>query len=306
MAEFTFQKLVIFGVGLIGGSLALALRRAHPQGLIVGVERTFPSAVRAVDLGVIDQAVALHDDVSLAQALTGADLIVLAAPLSQTYGLLARLAPHLEAHTLVTDTGSAKVSAIAAARAALQGKIGQFVPAHPIAGRALSGVEAALADLYVNHKAVLCALPENTPTAVQRIADMWRAAGAIPYSMEAEQHDAIFASVSHLPHILAFALIEQLLRSGNADLKLAFAGSGFRDFTRIAASNAEMWRDICAANRNALLSELDAYLSVLNNLRAALEIGDGATLESLFARASDKRLQWHMGEPQMSAHLEPI
>ncbi len=306
MSEFTFHKLVIFGVGLIGGSLALALRRAGAKGVIVGVERTFATAVRAVELGVVDQAVGLHDEAGLVQALAGADLVVLAAPLSQTYALLAGLAPYLEAHTLVTDTGSAKVSVIAAARAALHDKIGQFIPAHPIAGRALSGVDAALEDLYVSHKAVLCPLPENAPTALQRIADMWHAAGAAPYLMEAEQHDAIFASVSHLPHILAFALIEQLLLSGDTNLKLAFAGSGFRDFTRIAASNPEMWRDICTANRCALLTELDAYLAVLNKLRTTLVTGDDAAVESLFARASARRLQWQMGDNQMSTQLKPI
>jgi prephenate dehydrogenase len=295
VAAFSFNKLVIFGVGLIGGSLARALReRGEAAGArtVIGVGRSSASSERALALGVINGAAALNDDAALREALSGADLVLLAAPVAQTQPLLARIAPYLDADTIVTDAGSTKSDVVGAARAALGARIGQFVPGHPIAGRESSGVDAALPDLYVNRNVVLCPLPENAPQAVERVAAMWRATGALVREMTPEQHDRVLASVSHLPHVLSFALVEQILNSPDAALKFSFAAGGFRDFTRIAASSPEMWRDVCVANRVALLDELDAYTAVLARLRTAIEAADGAALEAVFARSRVARTEW--------------
>ncbi|WP_144111798.1 prephenate dehydrogenase [Paraburkholderia sp. BCC1886] len=298
VAVFSFDKLVIFGVGLIGGSLARALREYGEHGdaaglrQVIGVGRSSASSKRAVELGVIDGAAALQDDDALRDALSGADFVLLAAPVAQTQPLLERIAPYLDAGTIVTDAGSTKSDVVEAARAALGTRIAQFVPGHPIAGREASGVDAALPDLYVNRNVVLCPLPENAPAAVERVAAMWRATGGCVREMTCEQHDRVLASVSHLPHVLSFALVEQILASPDAALKFSFAAGGFRDFTRIAASSPEMWRDICVANRAALLDELDAYTAVLARLRSAIEAGDGATLEAVFARSREARSEW--------------
>jgi prephenate dehydrogenase len=295
VAAFSFNKLVIFGVGLIGGSLARALRergQTTPGGVVVGVGRTPASAERARQLGIVDELAALDDDDALSRALEGADFVLIAAPVAQTEPLLSRIAPFLDEATLVTDAGSTKSDVVAAARAALGARVGQFVPGHPIAGRESSGVEAALADLYVGRSVVLCPLPENRPADVARIEALWRAAGAEVRTMDADQHDRVLASVSHLPHLLSFALVEQILGASDAALKFSFAAGGFRDFTRIAASSPEMWRDVCLANGSALVAELDAYLAVLSRLRAAIVSGDGALLEAVFARSREARTAW--------------
>ena len=295
MTAFSFDKLVIFGVGLIGGSLARAMRErtsAPSGGRIVGVGRRRASAERARELGVVDDVAALDDDRELAAALAGADLVLLAAPVAQTRALLERIAPFLGERTIVTDAGSTKSDVVAAARAALGPRIAQFVPGHPIAGRESSGVEAALPDLYVGRNVVLCPLPENRPADVARIDALWRTTGALVSTMSHEQHDRVFASVSHLPHLLSFALVEQILNAPDAPLKFSFAAGGFRDFTRIAASSPEMWRDVCLANRDALIDELDGYLAVLAGLRAAVVAGDGETLETVFTRSREARTQW--------------
>jgi prephenate dehydrogenase len=295
VAAFSFNKLVIFGVGLIGGSLARGLRERGEAGgerKVIGVGRSTASSARALELGVIDGVAALNDDAALREALAGADFVLLAAPVAQTQPLLERIAPYLDADTIVTDAGSTKSDVVASARAALGARIGQFVPGHPIAGRESSGVDAALPDLYVNRNVVLCPLPENAPQAVERVAAMWRATGALVREMTFEQHDRVLASVSHLPHVLSFALVEQILNSPDAALKFSFAAGGFRDFTRIAASSPEMWRDVCVANRAALLDELDAYTAVLARLRAAIEAADGPALEAVFARSRVARTEW--------------
>lgn len=295
VGTFSFDKLVIFGVGLIGGSLARALRErgaAVHGGVVVGVGRTAGSAERARQLGVVDEIAALDDDAQLARALAGADLVLLAAPVAQTGPLLARIAPFLGEATLITDAGSTKSDVVAAARASLGARIAQFVPGHPIAGRESSGVEAALPDLYAGRNVVLCPLAENRTGDVARIEALWRATGACVRIMDAARHDRVLASVSHLPHLLSFAFLEQILTAPDAALKLSLAAGGFRDFTRIAASSPEMWRDVCVANRTALLAELDAYTAVLARLRAAIAAEDGATLEAVFARSREARSGW--------------
>ena len=292
MQPFSFNKIVIFGVGLIGGSLALALRRAGWTGTVVGVGRTPTSLGRARELGVIDEALALNDPDVFRVAATGADCVICAAPVAQTLPLLQGLAPWLAPHTVVTDVGSTKSDAVAAARLALGAKVGQFVPAHPIAGREASGVDAALADLYVGRNVVLCPLPENAAASVASVAAMWTATGANVAQMSAGEHDAVFAAVSHLPHMLAFSFLEHILRSADSAHKLDYAGSGFRDFTRIAAASPEMWRDISMANRVALLEDIDGYRTVLDELRGMIAAGDEAAVSALFARASTARSAW--------------
>jgi prephenate dehydrogenase len=288
------SKVVVCGVGLIGGSFALAIKsalagRRCPR--ILGMGRTHAPLEQALQLGVID-AIAT-DWVS---ALKGADLVLLGMPVGQMAPVMAAMAPHLEPHTLVTDGGSTKSDVVAAARAAFgahfPSKIGQFVPGHPIAGAEQSGVAAARADLYVDKRVVLTPLPENTPEAVRAVRTVWEICGAKVSELAPAEHDRVFAAVSHLPHLLAFALVHDLATRDNADQLFGFAASGFRDFTRIASSHPEMWRDICLANRNALLKELDAYMMELMKTRVLLASADSAGLEEMFAVARTRRDAW--------------
>jgi len=210
--------------------------------------------------------------------------------------VLAALATALPAASLVTDAGSTKCDVAAAARAGLADKLAQFVPAHPIAGAEMSGVGAATADLFRGRKAVLTPLAETSPQAVERVAAAWRACGARIYRMSPEEHDEVFAAVSHLPHLLAFALVHELAGRKNSAQLFGYAAGGFRDFTRIASSHPEMWRDICVANRGPLLAELQGYMQELEAMRAMLAAADAAGLEALFAAARDARKRWLSGE----------
>ena len=242
---------------------------------------------RAAELGIVDRTTR-----SMEQALDGADLVLIATPVAQTGAILDAIAPFLQPHTVVTDAGSTKGDVITAARSALGEKIGQFVPGHPIAGRESNGPEAALAELYVGKKTVLTPLPENAAAAIERVAAAWIACGAIVHRLSAQQHDRIFAAVSHLPHLLAYALVDQIERSADAELLFQYAASGFRDFTRVAGSSPEMWRDIALANRTALLSEIEGYMSQLTNLKTMLSVSDGAGLQAMFANAQRARQAW--------------
>ncbi len=280
-----FNRIVIFGVGLIGGSFALALKQAGVAGEVVGVGRRRDTLERAQALGIIDR-------IGSVESIAGADLVLLAAPVAQTEALLRGMAPYLQPGTVVTDAGSTKTDVVMAARAALGDKIAQFVPGHPIAGREQNGPEAALASLYRGKKVVLTALPENAPACIAKVASAWEHCGAVIHPLTAAEHDAVFAAVSHLPHLLAYALVEDLAARDNAARLFQYAASGFRDFTRIAGSSPEMWRDISLANREALLVELDAYTAQLSQLRAILAAADGAALEQIYARAQAARQAW--------------
>ena len=282
-----FDKVVIFGAGLIGGSFALALKRANMAAQIVGVGRSPQAMARALELGIVDSVAT-----SLADALLGADLVLIAAPVAQTEKILESIRPHLDPRTVVTDAGSTKADVVAAARDALGARIAQFVPGHPIAGRESNGPDAAISDLYQGKKAVLTPLPENAQADVDRVAAAWKACGAIIYILAPEEHDKVFAAVSHLPHLLAYALVDDIANKPHASLLFQYAASGFRDFTRIAGSSPEMWRDISLANQGALLGELDAYLAQLNSLRTMLAAGDGKGLEGVYANAQHARHQW--------------
>lgn len=281
------NKVVIFGVGLIGGSFALALKKQAAVKQIVGVGRNASTLERAFNLSIIDVI-----GTNLADALDGADLVLIAAPVAQTESILRSIYPHLQTQTIVTDAGSTKGDVIAAARRALAEKIAQFVPAHPIAGRESNGPDAAIADLYQGKKLVITPLPENSPAALNLVANVWQRCGAVPHFLNPTQHDHIFAAVSHLPHVLAYALVNQITEQPEADLRFQYAASGFRDFTRIAGSSPEMWRDISLANRDALQNELAHYQAQLQRISTALQQGDGDQLLTIFSQAQAARQRW--------------
>jgi prephenate dehydrogenase len=282
-----FGKVVVCGVGLIGGSFALALRRAGRVEHVVGIGRSPASLRRALELKVIDAAAP-----DWREALAGADLLLLATPVGQVEPLMQALVPHLESQTLVTDGGSTKRDVVAAAYRQFGARVGQFVPSHPIAGAEKSGVAAATADLYRGRRVVTTPLAENSPEALARVCAAWEACGATVAQMSPEEHDRLFAAVSHLPHLLAFALVHDLAGRPDSERLFGFAAGGFRDFTRIAGSHPEMWRDICVANRDALLAELDAFEAELRRLRGALERADGVALEQAFTLARAARQAW--------------
>ncbi|MFC5302655.1 prephenate dehydrogenase [Azospira restricta] len=285
-----FGKVVVFGVGLIGGSFALALKAAGEVGEVVGFGRSLGTLTQALELGIIDRVGA-----NPGQEVADADLVLIATPVGQMPEIMARIAPYLGSDTVVTDGGSTKSDVVAAARAAFGDRIGQFVPAHPIAGAEHSGAAAARAELYRERKVVLTPLPENPVLNVARVRSAWEWCGAQIFELTPAEHDQVFAAVSHLPHLLSFALVHDLAVRDNRELYFTFAASGFRDFTRIAASHPEMWRDIALANREALLGELDRYQAQLAEMRAALAANDGKRLEEIFDTARTARRAWAEG-----------
>lgn len=289
MTTRLFNKIVVFGTGLIGGSFALALRKAHAVDSVVGFGRSEQTLVHAKQLGIIDRI-----GMDMAAEIADADLIMLATPVGQMAELMANIAPHLAPQTIITDGGSTKNDLVREAYTQLGSKVAQFVPAHPIAGAEVSGAMAARSDLFQWKKVVLTPLPENSAVSVDRVRRAWEQCGAMVSTMTPEQHDEVFAVVSHLPHLLSFALVHEIAQRDNRELLLSFAASGFRDFTRIAASNPEMWRDICVGNRAALMAELQAYIAELNRISSALAAGDAAQLEETFHAARELRAAWTM------------
>ena len=279
-----FERVAILGVGLIGGSFALALKQAKVCAHVTGAGRSGANLKLALERGVIDSIAA--DAVA---AVHGADLVLLSAPVAQFPKLFRELASVVGPKAVVTDGGSTKRDVVAAARATLGRKVGQFVPAHPIAGAEKSGAGAASADLFRDKRVILTPLAENSDAAVKKVEEAWAACGARTARMEAEEHDAVLAAVSHLPHVLAYALVHEIASRENGAQLFALAAGGFRDFTRIASSHPEMWRDICVANRDRLLEELKKYGKELDSIGRLLEAGDGAGLEKLFAEARAAR-----------------
>ena len=274
-------------MGLIGGSVALALKKAGSTAQITGVGRSTDSMQSALDLGVID--IACND---ATQALQDADMVLIAAPVAQTASILSAIKPALSKNTVITDAGSTKSDVLACAEAILGDQFNQFVGGHPIAGAEKSGVTAATTDLYRHKNVVLTPTATTNADAVQRVRELWQLCGANVTEMAATTHDGIFAAVSHLPHLLAFALVDDIASRQNAEQLFSFAASGFRDFTRIAGSHPEMWRDISLANRAALLNEITAYQDELSRLKQMLENNDGDALHALFERASIARNNW--------------
>ena len=281
------RKLVVVGVGLIGGSFSLALKAAGAVDHVVGVGRRSATLAHARGLGLIDAAGSLD-----AATLSDADLVLVSVPVAQTRRVLEAMAPHLGARTIVTDAGSTKQDVVEAARAALGPHIARFVPGHPIAGTEHSGPEAAFAELFRGRNVVLTPLAENDVRDLARVRSAWEACGARVHDVGLAEHDEILASVSHLPHLLAFALVDHVAGRPGGERAMSFAAGGFRDFTRIASSHPEMWRDICIANRAALLRELAGYATLMDRVRNILEREDGAALEALFEHARTARARW--------------
>ena len=286
-------KLVVVGTGLIGGSFALALKDDGKVGSVVGVGRGRDNLDQALRLGVIDRA--YTRDEGWPAELADATLVLLATPVGEMPALFAAIAPHLGPGTIVSDAGSTKQDVIAAARTALGAALPRFVPAHPIAGSERSGAAAASASLFRGRQVVLTPLPETDPGAVERVREWWTQCGGIVALLSAERHDALLSAVSHLPHLLAFALIGELAARSDAADYWRLAGTGLRDFTRLAESHPDMWRDICIANAVRLRADLAAYRQQLDRIDAMLASADGAALGGLFARSGAARAAWRPG-----------
>lgn len=278
------MRLAVIGVGLIGGSFALALKQAKKVSHVVGVGRNHANLDAARKRGIIDS---IAPDAAV--AASEADLVLVGAPVGQFPAIFSALK---DSKALITDAGSTKRDVIAAARAALGKKIAQFVPGHPVAGAEKSGAVAASADLFKGRRVILTPLQENPAAAVAKVRSLWEACGAHVTRLEPEEHDAVLAAVSHLPHLLAYALVHDISGRGNAEQLFSYAAGGFRDFTRIASSHPEMWRDICIANRDALLAEVTRYSVQLGLVAKLLQAGDAKALEKLFTEARDARDRW--------------
>jgi len=278
-----YGTVTIVGVGLIGASLGLALKHAGVVNTVMGVGRGQANLDQALKMGAIDGVV------DLVEATKKSDVIVLCVPVAQMRAAFEVMEPHLEAKTLMTDAGSTKGDVILVAKEVLGKKACQFVPAHPIAGGAQHGAAAAQVDLFQGKQTIICPLQENSPQDTAIITSFWESVGSIVKKIGSVQHDAIYAAVSHLPHLLSYALMASVVNSEDGEQKLGHIGAGFKDFTRIAASSPEMWRDICIGNRTAILKELDQYLLIVNHMRKLIAENDGAGLEKLFNKASKAR-----------------
>ncbi len=254
---------------------------------MIGVGRGAGNIRRALELGIIDAAGALDE-----ATFGDADLVLLAVPLGQMRAVMRSVAPLPGAKTVVTDAGSTKQGVVALARRELKAALSRFVPGHPIAGTEKSGAEAAFAGLYRGRRVVLTPLKGTEPGALALVRAAWERCGASVFELQPKEHDAVMASVSHLPHVRAYALVDQVARHKNAKQLFSYAAGGFRDFTRIAASHPEMWRDICLANKKALLAELVRYGGKLEHVKRMLERGDARALHALFSGARDARNRW--------------
>ncbi|OZB76094.1 MAG: prephenate dehydrogenase [Halothiobacillus sp. 14-55-98] len=279
------NRLALIGLGLIGGSLSLALKERGLVGEVVGYSRQLQTRLRARELGLIDRPVD-----SAAEAVRGADVVFIATPVQAMASVFAEIAPELDPGALITDGGSVKGNVVAAAKLSLSpAQWGQFVPGHPIAGTERSGPDAAFATLFVDHRVILTPISENAPEMVTRAVDLWQSVGAIVEQMDVQHHDHVLAATSHLPHLAAFGLVSALSRLEERYEVFRYAAGGFRDFSRIASSDPQMWRDICGANRDELLPMLDHYLVELHRLRQLIEASDSAGVEKLFADAKAVR-----------------
>ncbi|HET9664524.1 MAG TPA: prephenate dehydrogenase/arogenate dehydrogenase family protein [Burkholderiales bacterium] len=286
-AKIRIGKLVVIGVGLIGGSFALALKRARAVKRVIGVGRTRGNLSVALRRGIIDE-VALDP----AQAVSDADFVFLGTPVGQMARVMAQIAPALAPRAVITDGGSTKQDVIAHAREAFGEHFVRFVPSHPIAGTEHSGAAAAHAELYRDRKVILTPQPETSKAALRTVRATWVQCGARVLNLDPAEHDEILAAVSHLPHVAAFALVNALARRNNGSRLFSFSGGGLRDTVRIAGSSPEMWRDICIANREALLAALDGYTAELADARSAIERSDARALGTMFEHARAARARW--------------
>ena len=278
------NRLAIIGVGLIGGSLSLALKKAGKVAEVVGFARSEETRQQALSLGLIDRAA-----ISVEDAITGADVVLLAVPMGAMAKTLADIAPHLTDNMIITDAGSTKAQVVEAAIMSLGDKISQFVPGHPIAGTEKSGPSAAFPELYQGHRVILTPIEQTDLEALKVVQVMWTDAGAEVSEMTVNHHDHVLAATSHLPHLLAFNLVGLLAQSEDVDDVLRFAAGGFRDFSRIASSDPVMWRDICLSNNLAILQLLKQYQQQMAEIEQAIEQQDGDYLMDLFQRAKQAR-----------------
>lgn len=285
--KLAIGKLVIIGVGLIGGSFAAALKQAGVVERVVGVGRTRRNLRLAMSAGIIDETAA-----DAGQAVRDADLVFIGTPGGQIPAVMERIEPYLPAHAVITDGGSTKQDVIDHARRLLGRHFPRFVPAHPIAGAEKSGARAASAALYHGRMVILVPQRRTAGAALRLVRSAWEQCGAHVTRLSAREHDEIFAAVSHLPHVAAFALVGALARRRNARQLFGVAGAGLRDTVRVAGSSPEMWRDICLANRPALLAWIDRYAFELALARTAIRRNDGAALERIFERARAARAKW--------------
>ncbi len=283
----SFQRLALIGCGLMGGSFALALRKAGLVQTINGFSASEKSRHRAVDLKVIDQACT-----SVAETVQGADLVLLAVPVGAMHASFSAMRETLRPDALVMDVGSTKCDVIAAAQATLGERLGCFVPAHPIAGKEVAGIEHAEAALYQDRRTILTPLPQTGIQKMQVAHDVWTAVGSHVSTMTPKAHDATFAAVSHLPHMLAFAAVNALMAQPQGAVFLDMAGPGFRDFSRIAASDASVWRDILSANHAEVLTQVAYFRDALDQFENALQSGNTTALQQLIQQASSVRSDW--------------
>lgn len=290
MRDFHIARLVVVGVGLIGGSVAAALKRNGVVDHVTGVGRSEANLQQALSLGVVDEIA--KDPKS---AIRDADIVLVSVPVKQTAGVLEQLRQCPDNGVIVTDAGSTKRDFVRMAREIFGNAVKLVVPGHPIAGAERTGVSAADAELYVGKRTVLTPLPDTDAAAIERVESMWRACGANVVHMSPEHHDSVFSAVSHLPHVLSYALVEMIASRGNAVELFSFAASGFRDFTRIAGSSPEMWRDICAANADQLLSDIDAFQQALSLLAGYIRDGKMDQVEAVFSAAAKARNAWVNG-----------
>ena len=285
-----FKQLGLVGCGLMGGSFALALRQRGLVERVVGYSKSPSTTARARQLGVIDAQAP-----SALQAVSGSDVVLLAVPVAATGSTLAAIRELLTADILVMDVGSTKQDVVAAARAALGDRIGAFVPCHPVAGKESAGIDHAQADLYRDQQVVITPTEHTGAQQLRQAQAVWEAVGARVRLMAPDAHDAAFAAISHLPHLVAFAAIRAISSQPRGAEFLSLAGPGFRDFTRIAASDAAVWRDILLANRAEVLDQLSHLRGSLDALEQSLQAGDPADLEDQIRRVSATRAAWRMG-----------
>ncbi|KAF0192560.1 MAG: Prephenate dehydrogenase [Gammaproteobacteria bacterium] len=278
------NRLCIIGVGLIGGSLARALKAKGACHEVIGYSRHVGHLQRAVELGVIDRY-----EQTVADAIRNADVIVIAVPVGAFDTVFAEIAGAASSGAIITDVGSTKESVIRSAAVHLQHHLARFVPGHPIAGSEKAGVEASDAGLFAHAKVVLTPTAGTDRGAVKIVRDMWTNAGADVVEMDAREHDRILAATSHLPHVLAFALVDLLAQMDGKTDVFSYAGSGFRDFTRIASGDPQMWHDICLANRDAVVAVIESYRASLEKLGQAIEQEDSRFIASMFTRAKQTR-----------------
>ena len=286
-----FKQLGLVGCGLMGASFALALQNKALVERVVGFSPSEGTRQKALQRGVIHQAAP-----SAAIAVQGADLVLIAVPVSHTANCLREIAPYLSPDCLLMDVGSTKGDVVAAARAALGDKLGCFLPAHPIAGKAQAGVDHAEGSLYQDRALILTPLAHNTPAQIAQATALWQAIGSRVHQMTPEAHDQTFAAVSHVPHLLAFAQVNGLLQQPEGEAFLKLAGPGFRDFSRIAAGDPAVWRDIFSANRAQVLAQLGQFQSALNELQKSIENNDLQVLHRLIDQASQARSAWRLGD----------